>query len=182
MGSCRINISWQAFGYFRSIMPRSQVVQAVFKPGLWHWDIHWLPCHSPPCGWHRQGASSIITPLHLPAGKMALCSLYQLVQAALTCVEKPNQKRKSYLHFQPDSRHSPCMPHTQALLLAPTQHAPNLITKVWLELLKGSWRWIISFHSASYLWKFLGNCLYNALFSCRILLSLFHAKKGGKNL
>lgn len=72
----------------------------------WYWDIHWLLCHSPPCGWHRQGASSIITPLHLPAGKMALCSLYQLVQAALTCVEKPNQKGKSYLHFQPDSRHS----------------------------------------------------------------------------
>lgn len=80
----------------------------------WHWDIHWLLCHSPPCGWHRQGASSIITPLHLPAGKMALCSLYQLVQAALTCVEKPNQKRKSYLHFQPDSRHSSCMLYIQA--------------------------------------------------------------------
>lgn len=114
MGSCSINISWQAFGYFRSIMPHSQVVQAVFKPGLWHGDIHWLLCHSPPCGWHRQGASSIITPLHLPAGKMALCSLYQLVQAALTCVEKPNQRRKSYLHFQPDSRDSPCILHTQA--------------------------------------------------------------------
>lgn len=116
-----VNISWQVSGYFRAMVPHSQVAQAVFKPGLWkisplqwHRDIHWLLCHSPPCGWHRQHASSIITPLHLPAGKTALCSLYQLVQAALTCVEKPNQKRKSYLHFQPDSRHSPCMLYIQA--------------------------------------------------------------------
>lgn len=117
-----VNTSWQGSGYFRSTMPHSQVVQAVFKAGLWkktsllfsgtETSIGFPATR--PCGWHRQGASSIITPSHLPAGKMALCSLYQLVQAALTCAEKPNQKRKSHLHFQPDCRHSPCMFYIQA--------------------------------------------------------------------
>jgi len=150
-----VNISWQVCGYVRATVPRSQVVQAVFKPGLWkislqwHGDAHWLHCHSPPCGWHRQYASSIITPLHLPAGKIALCSLYQLVQAALTCVEKPNQKSSICIFSLIPDTVPVCS--TYRLTAGSFTCAPNLITKVWLELLKWSWSQTISSYSTFYL-------------------------------
>lgn len=142
-----VNTSWQGSGYFRSTMPHSQVVQAVFKPGLWeknisplqwHWDIHWLPCHS--SLWLAQARSQqhyyTLAPPSWQNGPLQ--PLPVGASCSNLCWETKPEKKVPFA-FSAWLQTQPLYVLHTGLLLALTQHAPNLITKVLLELLKWSW-------------------------------------------
>lgn len=177
-GSHSINISRQVFGYFRSTMPHSQVVQAVFKPGL------------------QKNLSSSVALRH---------TLASLPLSSLWLAQARSQQQHYYTLAPPSWQNGPLQPspvgascsnlcwetkpekkvlfafsawvQTQPLYalhaglrLALTQHAPNLITKVWLELLKTFLKLNSIFPFHLLFTKVFRECLYSALFfSCRIL-------------
>lgn len=141
-----INMSWQVFGYFGSMMPHSQVVQAVFKPGLWknlsssvasRHTLASLPLSSP---WLAQASSQqhyyTLAPPSWQNGPLQ--PLPVGASCSNLCWETKPEKKVLFAFSAGFQIQSLYAPHT-VILLALTQHAPNLITKVWLELLKWSW-------------------------------------------